>query len=180
MWPISTNRSHFKFESRVPTFGLSFPKKLSISRPIKKLAFIHMQTKTNFHMKRWAPGLALQKRPKVIRKWPIQRKLRINDNRQFRGEDGLLWKMEWRWMHSWVNDGRFATGKVQWLEYPTGVSGVLGSVPETRTSFNRCQATIFTVTFCHQFLESRWSHSFPHTPYSKMAANKSFFCLQVD
>ena len=29
--------------------------------------------KTNFHMKRWAPGLALKKRPKVIRKWPIGR-----------------------------------------------------------------------------------------------------------
>ena len=27
--------------------------------------------KTNFHMKRWAPGLALKKKPKVIRKWPI-------------------------------------------------------------------------------------------------------------
>ena len=30
-----------------------------------------MQMKTTFHMKRWAPGLALKKRPKVIRKWPI-------------------------------------------------------------------------------------------------------------
>ena len=38
---------------------------------IWKLVFIHMQMKTNFHMKRWAPGLALKKRPKVIRKWPI-------------------------------------------------------------------------------------------------------------
>ena len=37
-----------------------------------KLGFIHMQMKTSFHMKRWAPGLALKKRPKVIiRKWPI-------------------------------------------------------------------------------------------------------------
>ena len=28
--------------------------------------------KTNFHMKGWAPGLALKKRPKGIRKWPIE------------------------------------------------------------------------------------------------------------
>lgn len=27
--------------------------------------------KTNFHMKVWAPALALNGRPKVIRKWPI-------------------------------------------------------------------------------------------------------------
>ena len=30
-----------------------------------------MCMKANFHKKRWAPGLALKKRPKVIRKWPI-------------------------------------------------------------------------------------------------------------
>jgi len=30
-----------------------------------------MQMEANFHMKRWAPGLALKKRPKVIQKWPI-------------------------------------------------------------------------------------------------------------
>ena len=28
--------------------------------------------KTNFHMKGWAPRLALKKRPKVIRKWSIE------------------------------------------------------------------------------------------------------------
>ena len=38
---------------------------------IWKLVFIHMQMKTNFHMKRWAPGLALKKRPEIIRKWPF-------------------------------------------------------------------------------------------------------------
>ena len=31
-----------------------------------KLVFIWMWIKTNFYMKRWAPGLALKKRPKVI------------------------------------------------------------------------------------------------------------------
>ena len=36
-----------------------------------KLVFIHMQMKGNVHMKGWAPGLALKKRRKVIRKWPI-------------------------------------------------------------------------------------------------------------
>ena len=38
---------------------------------IWKLVFICMWIKTNFHMKGWAPGLALKKRPRVIRKWPI-------------------------------------------------------------------------------------------------------------
>ena len=38
---------------------------------IWKLVFIHMQMKTNFHMKSWAPGLALKKRVNVIRKRPI-------------------------------------------------------------------------------------------------------------
>ena len=36
-----------------------------------KISFICMWMKTYFHMKRWAPGLALKKRPKVTRKWPI-------------------------------------------------------------------------------------------------------------
>ena len=40
---------------------------------IWKLVFICTWMKTNFHMKGWAPGLALKKRPKVIRKWPIER-----------------------------------------------------------------------------------------------------------
>ena len=53
------------------TFGLFFKASLGAHPFIWKLVFIHMQMKTNFHMKRWAPGLALKKRPKVIRKWPI-------------------------------------------------------------------------------------------------------------
>ena len=28
--------------------------------------------KTNFHIKGWAPGIALKERPKVIRRWPIE------------------------------------------------------------------------------------------------------------
>ena len=53
------------------TFGL-FSKALPGAHPfIWKLVFICMWMKTNFHMK-WAPGLALKKRPKVIRKWPIE------------------------------------------------------------------------------------------------------------
>ena len=54
------------------TFGLFFKASLGAHRFIWKLVFIHMQMKTNFHMKRWAPGIALKKRPKVIRKWPIE------------------------------------------------------------------------------------------------------------
>ena len=36
-----------------------------------KITFYSHANETNFHMKRWAPRLALKKRPKVIRKWPI-------------------------------------------------------------------------------------------------------------
>ena len=53
------------------TFGLFFKASPGAHLFIWKLAFIHMQMKTNFHMKRWAPRFALKKRPKVIRKWPI-------------------------------------------------------------------------------------------------------------
>ena len=35
-----------------------------------KLVFICMWMIADFHMKGWAPGLALKKRPMVIRKWP--------------------------------------------------------------------------------------------------------------
>ena len=55
------------------TFGLFFKASLGAHPFIWKLVLIHMQMKTNFHMKRWAPGLALKKRPKVIRKWPIKK-----------------------------------------------------------------------------------------------------------
>ena len=53
------------------TFGLFFKASLDAHLFIWKLVFICMWMKANFHMKRWAPGLALKKRPKVIRKWPI-------------------------------------------------------------------------------------------------------------
>ena len=53
------------------TFGLFFKASPGAHPFIWKLVFIHMQMRTNFHMKRWAPGLALKTRPKVIRKWPI-------------------------------------------------------------------------------------------------------------
>ena len=64
--PVSIVIDHFRI-----TFGLFFKASLGANPFIWKLVFIHMQMKTNFHMKRWAPGLALKKRPKVIRKWPI-------------------------------------------------------------------------------------------------------------
>ena len=55
------------------TLGLFFKASPGAHPFIWKLVLIHMQMKTNFHMKRWAPGLALKKRPKVIRKWPINK-----------------------------------------------------------------------------------------------------------
>ena len=42
-----------------------------------KMCFICMWMKTNFHMKGWAPRLALKKRPKVIRKWSIDHRTEI-------------------------------------------------------------------------------------------------------
>ena len=66
--------SSFRFSSighfRI-TFGLFLKASLGAHLFIWKLVFIHMQMKTHFHKKGWAPGLALKKRPKVIRKWPI-------------------------------------------------------------------------------------------------------------
>ena len=62
LWSIG----HFRI-----ILGLFFKASPGAHPFIWKLVFIHMQMKTNFHMKRWAPGLALKKRPKVIRKWPI-------------------------------------------------------------------------------------------------------------
>ena len=64
--PSSESIDHFRI-----TFGLFFKASLGAHPSIWKLVLIHMQMKTNFDMKRWAPGLALKKRPKVIRKWPI-------------------------------------------------------------------------------------------------------------
>ena len=66
-WKTTTRLiSHFRI-----TFGLFFKASPGAHLFIWKLVFICMWMKTNFHMKRWAPGLALKKRPKVIRKWPI-------------------------------------------------------------------------------------------------------------
>ena len=53
------------------TFGLFFKASLGAHSFIWKLVFICMWMATNLHMKGWAPGLALKKRPKVIWKWPI-------------------------------------------------------------------------------------------------------------
>ena len=53
------------------TFGLFFKASPGAHLFIWKLVFIHKQMKTYFHMNRWAPGLALKTRPKVIWKWPI-------------------------------------------------------------------------------------------------------------
>ena len=53
------------------SFGLFFKASPGAHPFMWTLAFIHMQMKTNFHMKGWAPRLALKTRPKVIRKWPI-------------------------------------------------------------------------------------------------------------
>ena len=53
------------------TFGLFFKASPGAHPFIWKLVFICVWMKTIFHMKGWAPGLSLKKRPKVIRKWPI-------------------------------------------------------------------------------------------------------------
>ena len=75
MWDLNYKHLHILFTMQIDhfriTFGLFFKASLGAHPFIWKLVFIHMQMKTNFHMKRWAPGLALKKRPKVIRKWPI-------------------------------------------------------------------------------------------------------------
>ena len=59
------------------TFGFFFKTSPGAHPFIRKLAFICMWMKTNFHMKGWAPELALKKRPKVIRKWPIETMTRL-------------------------------------------------------------------------------------------------------
>ena len=53
------------------TFDLFFKASPGAHPFIWKLIFICMWMKANFYMKRWTPGLALKKRPKVIRKWFI-------------------------------------------------------------------------------------------------------------
>ena len=64
------------------TFGLLLKASLGAHPFIWKLVFIHMQMKTNFHMKEWAPGLALRKRPKVMRKWSIKY-MKLGPERRF-------------------------------------------------------------------------------------------------
>ena len=54
------------------SFGLSFKASPGAHLFTWKLVFICMWMKTNFHVKGWAPRLALKKRPKVIRKWSIE------------------------------------------------------------------------------------------------------------
>ena len=49
-----------------------------------KISFHSHANETNFHMKRWEPGLALKKRPKVIRKWPGVRFSKVRRNFQAR------------------------------------------------------------------------------------------------
>ena len=63
---IQTTIGHFRI-----TFGLFFKASPGAHLFIWKLVCICMWIKTNFHMKGWAPRLALKKRPKVIRKWSI-------------------------------------------------------------------------------------------------------------
>ena len=54
------------------TFALFLKASLGAHPFISKLVFICMWMKTNFHpYESWAPGLALKKRPKLTRKWPI-------------------------------------------------------------------------------------------------------------
>ena len=57
------------------TLGLFFKTSPGAIPFIWILVVIHMQMKANFHTKRWAPALALKKRPMVIQKWPIYLKL---------------------------------------------------------------------------------------------------------
>ena len=46
-----------------------------------KMSLIYMWMKSHFHMKRWAPRLALRKRLKVIRKWPISYSMDVQNQR---------------------------------------------------------------------------------------------------
>ena len=102
------------------TFGLFFKASPGAHPFIWKLIFIHMQMKTNFYMKRWAPGLALKKRPKVIRKrsivfliWEAGNQIEAKTlPKQMKLKLGLLaGKENWNWhrensTHIWhpVND----------------------------------------------------------------------------
>ena len=63
------------------TLGLFFKASPGAHPVIWKLVFIHMQMKTNFHTKEWAPGLGLKKMPKLI--WKCARDARWRDARLF-------------------------------------------------------------------------------------------------
>ena len=69
VWFFLPTMGHFRI-----TLGLFFKASPGAHLFIWKLVLIHMQMKTNFHMKRWAPRLAFKKRLTVIRKWPISSK----------------------------------------------------------------------------------------------------------
>ena len=73
--PFKTENNNYNSVDHFRITGLFFKASPGAHPFIWKLILIHMQMKTNFHMKGWAPGLALKKRPKVIRKWPILRPL---------------------------------------------------------------------------------------------------------
>ena len=103
---------HFRITS-----GLFFKASPGAHLFIWKLVFIHMQMKTNFHMKGWAPGLALKKkRPRVIRKWLISIQdlyFRVHD-----GFDGLTIKFQYRWSLEWLaprgrGTEKFNTGRLR-------------------------------------------------------------------
>ena len=68
------------------TFSLFLKASLGAHPFIWKWDFIHMEMnlicmwmKYHFHMKGWAPRLALAKRLKVIRKWPISKNFNARD-----------------------------------------------------------------------------------------------------
>ena len=73
--PFKTENNNYNSVDHFWITGLFFKASPGAHPFIWKLILIHKQMKTNFHMKGWAPGLALKKRPKVIRKWPILRPL---------------------------------------------------------------------------------------------------------
>ena len=91
---------HFRITS-----GLFFKASPGAHLLIWKLVFICMWKKTNFHMKGWAPGLPLKKRPRVIRKWLISildLYFRGFDGFVVYGFDGLTIKFQYRWSLEWL------------------------------------------------------------------------------
>jgi len=66
LYETTKKSDHLQMKLQRQHFLLSCLKTLSVG-------FICMWMKTNFHMKGWAPRLALKTRPKVIRKWSINK-----------------------------------------------------------------------------------------------------------